>query len=752
MVARASKLKLVHDSSGEKGEAHSNGGKKKLKFRAYDLAEKVKSYDPNADEALINSAYVYAMKAHGTQTRHNGDTYFSHPVEVAGILTELKLDSATVATGLLHDTVEDTNSTLDEIEKLFGPDVSALVDGVTKLTRLESASEETKQAENFRKLMIAMSKDVRVLLVKLADRLHNMRTLEHHPKDASRRRIAMETLEIFAPLAGRMGIQDFRDELEDLAFATLYSEQRDTIIKRLTFLSDESDDLINRIAEQIESLLQEASIEAVVSGRQKRPFSTWRKLQNKEISFERLSDVMGFRVIVADVDDCYRALGVIHQAWKLAPGRFKDYISTPKQNGYQSIHTTVVGPERQRVEMQIRTHAMHDIAERGVAAHFFYKDETEAGDKFGGGHRSKSNPYRFLNHIGELLEQSDTPEEFLEHTKLEMFLDQVFCFTPKGDLIALPQGATVVDFAYAVHTDVGDTCVGAKVDGTQVLFDTVLKNGDTVDILRSEAQKPDPNWAKFVTTGKARSAIRRFVVAQERTEFRTLGSGMLEKAFQQEEQELNEKGLEEALKRLDLDNVDDIYVEVGRGHLTGLQVLHAVYPGYKPKSRWVRSNFMRWRSKKVDDTVIPIRGLTPGLAVHLSDCCHPIPGDRIVGISEAGKGMNVHIIDCAVLDEYQETADKWADLAWEPNASEAISTIGRIRVYLNDRIGALGGLCTRIAELEGNITNVNINHRQGKLVEVIVDIEVVDVQHLTHITATLRANPNINSVRRVRGA
>lgn len=718
-------------------------------IRQYELVDIVKGYDPEADEALLNKAYVYSMKAHGSQTRHSGDPYFSHPLEVAGILTDLKLDTATIVTALLHDTVEDTSSTLTEIDDAFGENVAALVDGVTKLTRLELSSEETSQAENFRKLMVAMSRDVRVLLVKMADRLHNMRTLHHHPKEASRKRIALETLEIYAPLAGRMGMQDFRDELEDLAFATLNPDQRETIINRLNFLSDSKEDLVETISARVADVLKTHGIKAEVMGRRKRPFSTWRKLQRKEISFEQLSDVMGFRIVVDEVDECYRALGVLHQEWQIVPGRFKDYISTPKNNGYQSVHTTVIGPEQQRVEVQIRTRDMHEIAELGVAAHWLYKEAQRAGN--GEASRATSNPYGFLSHIRELLEHSDSPQEFLEHTKLEMFLDQVFCFTPKGELIALPRGATPIDFAYAVHTRIGDTCVGAKVDGVNVGLDVQLNNGDSVEILRSDAQRPDPNWQKFVATGKARSAVRRFIRETERQEFVSLGKGLIERVFREEDQMLTDKGLEFAAKRLNLETAEDVYYEAGASHLTGHDVLFAVYPGTKPKARRASRGFILRRPKKTN-TPFPIRGLTPGLTVHLSDCCSPIPGDRIVGITEPGIGIHVHTIDCSKLEQYQEQMDRWIDISWEPDASASGRMVGRIRVSLNHEIGALGALCTKIADDGGNITNIRATRRQPHLVEFLVDIEVDDVKHLTNITAALRANPYVNAVRRVRGS
>ncbi|HMA48875.1 MAG TPA: RelA/SpoT family protein, partial [Magnetospirillaceae bacterium] len=425
-------------------------------MRQFELVERVKSYDPSADEDAINRAYVFAMKMHGSQLRASGDPYFSHPIEVAGILTRYKLDSASIITALLHDTVEDTSATPEDIKRLFGDEILRLVDGVTKLTRLELQSDQTKQAENFRKLVLAMSEDIRVLLVKLADRVHNMRTLHFIKSADKRRRIASETLEIYAPLAGRIGISEIKEELEDLAFAELHGDVRDSLMARLSFLREKGGGLIGRILEELRATLSEAGVDAAVTGREKTTYSIWRKMQLKNVAFEQLSDIMAFRVQVASIEDCYRALGVIHSRYPMVPNRFKDYISTPKPNGYRSIHTGVFGPERHRIEIQIRNKDMHDVAELGVAAHWSYKQARPTAE---------GSQYRWLRELVDILEHTSNPEEFLEHTKMEMFQDQVFCFTPKGDLIALPRGACPVDFAYAVHSAVGDHCVGAKING-----------------------------------------------------------------------------------------------------------------------------------------------------------------------------------------------------------------------------------------------------------------------------------------------
>src|SRR5215469_67673 len=551
-----------------------NRGRRKL-MRQTDLVERVAAYDPQADEALLNKAYVYAMTAHGKQFRASGDPYFAHPLEVAAILTELKLDVPTIVTALLHDTIEDTLVTYDDVQKNFGDEIANLVDGVTKLSQLELFSERTKQAENFRKLMLAITSDIRVLLVKLADRLHNMRTLGYVEKADKRRRIAQETVDIYAPLAGRIGMQNMREELEDLAFAELDPEARNSIVTHFARLNMVGGDRVGRIADLIKRRLAEHGMEAWVYGRGKRPFSIWRKLQTKKLSFEQLSDIFGFRVIVGSTTDCYRALGIIHTSWQMVPERFKDFISTPKPNGYRSIHTTVIGPEKQRVEIQIRTQEMHDVAERGVAAHWRYREHVPDAGK------EDSVTYGWLRDMVDLLERGDSAEEVLEHSKLAMYQDQVFCFTPKGSLISLPRGATPIDFAYAVNTDLGNSAVGAKVNGVHVALHTPLKNGDQVEIITTRDSSPSPMWEQFVVTGRARAEIRRFLRHAQRDEHVRFGRKILEKIFSDEGRELTDKAIEGAARRLRLSKADDVYAEVGRGALRGHEVLLAVFPEFK---------------------------------------------------------------------------------------------------------------------------------------------------------------------------
>jgi GTP pyrophosphokinase len=719
-------------------------------MRQFELVERVSAYDPDVDEELLNRAYVFAMKAHGSQQRASGDPYFSHPLEVAGILTGLKLDSATIATALLHDTLEDTLATPLEIERNFGGEVLKLVDGVTKLSRLELQSDDTKQAENFRKLLVAMSTDIRVLLVKLADRLHNMRTLHYLAKPEKRRRIATETMEIYAPLADRIGMQQMREELEDLAFAELNPDARNSITARLDFLRAEGGDLVLRVTDQIKRTMAEAGLDTWVSGREKKPFSMWRKMQQKNVSFEQLADIMAFRIVVADVPACYTALGIAHGAWPLVPGRFKDYISTPKPNGYRSLHTGVIGPERQRIEIQIRTRDMHEQAELGVAAHWAYKQ--------GQAIPTDAKEYAWLRELLEILEKAPDPEEFLEHTKLNMFEDQVFCFTPKGDLHALPRGATPVDFAYKLHSDIGDTTVGAKVNGRPMPLRTALQNGDQVEILRSKKPAPSPTWESFVVTGKARACIRRFIRNQQRGEYLRLGKAIVQKAFREGGHSVSERGLEGALKVLQLKTVDDLYVTVGDGTYTGRQVVEAVFPGEKlPDAERVittaraRARKANGKAGSVSKNAIPIKGLIPGMAISFAGCCHPLPGDRIVGIVKSGKGVDVHTIDCDTLEQFNSTPERWLDVAWDDSAEDSGVHVGRISVMVLNEPGSLSAMSTVIAKNKGNINNLKITNRMSDFFEMLIDIEVRDVRHLSNIIAALRADPAISSVERARG-
>ena len=718
------------------------------RLRQYELVERVKSYDPFADEDALNRAYVYSMKAHGPQMRASGDPYFTHPLEVAGLLTEFKLDSASIITALLHDTVEDTGTTLEDLRKLFGPEIAKLVDGVTKLNKLELQSEETKQAENFRKLVLAMSDDIRVLLVKLADRLHNMRTIEHHKKPEKQRRIARETLEIYAPLAERIGMNRLKDELEDLSFSVLNPDARESILTRLSYLRDSGSRTVETVIRELTKLMTDHGLMVSVSGREKAPYSIWGKMQKKQVEFEQLSDIMAFRVMVDSIEHCYAALGYIHSAYSVVPGRFKDYISTPKANGYKSIHTTVIGPQRQRIEVQIRTHEMHDLAEDGVAAHWSYKQGGLA-----------TTGFEWLRRLRAMIETAPNPEEFLEHTKMELFQDQVFCFTPKGDVFGLPRGGTPVDFAYSIHSRIGDTTVGAKVNGRIVPLNAVLKNGDQVEIITTKNSTPNPDWERFVVTGKAKAHIRRHVRSLQREQFITLGRQMLQKIWAPEGYDYSDKALANVLKQFQADESGDILAKVGEGLLGARDVFNAVFPGHRPQPSAQQIDEqvqlkVQQRTSAVTtklrgkDAPLPIKGLIPGMAVHYARCCHPIPGDRIVGIITTGKGVTIHTIDCETLESFAETPERWLDVSWDTPENVPESYTGRINLLIGNEPGALGTISTVIGKNGGNIINLKITSRSTDFWRMLIDIQVKDIRHLTNIIAALRAVPVINTVER----
>jgi len=708
-------------------------------LRQYELVELVKSYDPDADEDALNRAYVFAMKKHGAQLRASGDPYYSHPIEVAGILTKFRLDAASVIAGLLHDTVEDTDTTIEEVRSLFGEQVANIVDGLTKLAMIEQKSSYTKQAENFRKLLLAMSEDIRVLLIKLADRIHNMRTLDYLEKPEKRARIARETLDIYAPLAERIGMQEVKTELEEIAFKELYKEAHDSIVARLNFLREQGSNLVPKIISQLKQDMEENGVKCSVSGREKTPYSIWRKMQQKNASFEQLSDIMAFRICVDDIAACYQALGIVHSKYHMVPRRFKDYISTPKPNGYRSIHTGVIGPENTRIEIQIRTHEMHEIAEKGVAAHWAYKQ----------GQRAEGKNFRWVRELLEILEQASNPEEFLENTKLEMCNDQVFCFTPKGDLIGLPINSTPVDFAYAVHSSVGDTCVGAKINGEIRPLRTVLQNGDQVEILTSKAQHPSTEWERFVVTGKAKAAIRRWVRAHKRDQFIVLGQEILEKLFKSEKLDFSEKLLVGVLQNFEAESVNDIYAKVGEGLVSGWDVMKAVHPGYKQSKleKAVKAIKIPVFKRKKAESPLKIQGLIPGMAMHFAGCCHPLPGDRIVGIVTTGKGVAVHTIDCKTLEKFTNEPERWLDIAWGEGAENQVHT-GRLKLMLSNEPGSLGEVSNLLARHDSNISNLNIVYRTVSYFEIIIDVEVKDIDHLNAIIAALKGCKVVSYVAR----
>lgn len=746
-------------------------------MRQYELVERVQHYKPDVNEALLNKAYVYAMQKHGSQKRASGDPYFSHPLEVAAILTDMRLDEATIAIALLHDTIEDTDATRAEIDQLFGPEIGKLVEGLTKLKKLDLVSKKAVQAENLRKLLLAISDDVRVLLVKLADRLHNMRTLGVMRED-KRLRIAEETMDIYAPLAGRMGMQDMREELEELAFRYINPEAWRAVTDRLAELMEKNRGLLSKIEADLALLFQEKGLQADVSSRQKKPWSVFRKMETKGLSFEQLSDIFGFRVIVDNVDDCYKALGIIHRSWSMVPGRFKDYISTPKQNDYRSIHTTIIGPSRQRVELQIRTRAMDDVAEYGVAAHSIYKDgrSNTATTAIS----TESNAYAWLRRTIEALSEGDNPEEFLEHTKLELFQDQVFCFTPKGRLIALPRGATPIDFAYAVHTDIGDSTVGVKINGRMMPLMTELKNGDEVDIIRSKSQVPPAAWESLVVTGKARSAIRRATRAAVRKQYSGLGMRILERAFERGGKAFSKDLIKSSLPRLARKDIEDVFAAVGRGELSSGDVLKAVYPDYQdtritqsgpsktgekgwfnlqnaagmifkvPEGSAGADEDAQQQPDAIRNHAVPIRGANSDLPVRFAPE-GAVPGDRIVGILQPGVGITIYPIQSSALTAYDDQPERWIDVRWDLDSEMHERFPARVSVSAINSPGSLAEIAQVVSANDTNIHNLSMVRTAPDFTEMIMDLEVWDLKHLNRIITQLKESACVSDAQRVNG-
>lgn len=694
-----------------------------------DLIALIQNYNPRSNSDNIRKAYAYGKKMHEGQVRQSGDPYFSHPIAVAAILTEQRLDDATLITALLHDTIEDTKSTFTEVSQLFGPEVADLVDGVTKLTNLQLSSAHSKQAENFRKLFMAMSKDLRVILVKLADRLHNMRTIKSMKQEKQHQK-ARETMEIFAPLAGRMGMQWMRDELEDLAFRVLNPEARGSIIRRFITLQREAGDVVQKINADIRTELDAVSLEADVYGRAKKPYSVWRKMQEKDLTFSRLSDIYGFRVICNSDADCYRILGVIHQRWRAVPGRFKDYISQPKSNGYRSIHTTVSGRDGKRVEVQIRTRQMHEVAEAGVAAHWSYREGVLGKNPFA------VDPAKWIASMTERLEDDDH-DAFLENVKLEMFTDQVFCFTPKGDVLQLPRGATPLDFAYAIHTRIGGSCVSAKIDGLRVPLWTRIKNGQSVEIITAEGQRPQSSWVDIVVTGRAKAAIRRSLREEDRSRFVILGRELALAAFDHVGRPATDKALRTAAKMLGLADETELLAQLGSAELTARRVVSTLYPE------------LSLADPELADNMRPILGLAPDQIVNRPKCCQAVPGERIVGITYRGKGVVVHTIDCPALQEFEQQPNRWIDLNWEPGRHAPVHTV-TLEITIANDAGVLGRICTLIGVQKSNISNLVFADRKPDFYRLLIDVDLRDVEHLHTVMTVLEAEIDVAHIGRYR--
>ena len=710
-------------------------------LRQVELIEKVKSYDPFVQEELLNKAYVYSMQAHGKQKRASGAPYFSHPLEVAGILADYKFDSKTIITALLHDVVEDTGRDLKDIKVNFGNEISYLVDGVTKLSKFEGRSAKSNQAENFRKLLLATSKDIRVLLVKLADRLHNMRTIAHIKDNEKRKKISFETLEIYAPLAERLGMQEVRTELDDLSFSVIEPEIRDSIVQRLKLLRQQDEDVLQQTIKKIQDLLNEKKINAQIFGREKKPYSIWKKMKVKSVNFSQLSDIMGFTILLEKKDECYNVLGLLHQKYSYVPGRFKDYISTPKPNGYQSLHTTLIGPINRRIEIQIRTFKMNDQADLGVAAHWIYKENLNKND---------GKQFKGLRQILDILDQSKEPEEFLEHTKLQMYSDQVFVFTPSGDLISLPKGAMPLDFAFSVHTDIGVNCTGVKINNSIKPLYTKLKNGDQVEILTSNENVISPKWLELSITGKARACIKRYLHVREDEELKILGKEIILNQFKNQKIRFSDENLKTILNNFNLENNEDLFLKVGNGELIPSKIILSLFPEKKlvdSDDKIILLNEVK--EKRKNKTSVLLKGLTPGMSVHYANCCNPIPGDSVIAFISHGKGLMIHLDNCEEIKSMKISKSKMINVRWENFDHKRKSFVAKINVIIKNKIGSLGSLSSIIGKSMSNIRNLKITDRNNDFFKLDVEIDVKNLEHFNKVLVSLRTSEFIENVSRL---
>jgi GTP pyrophosphokinase len=710
-------------------------------LRQVELIEKVKSYDPFVQEELLNKAYVYSMQAHGKQKRASGAPYFSHPLEVAGILADYKFDSKTIITALLHDVVEDTGRDLKDIKVNFGNEISYLVDGVTKLSKFEGRSAKSNQAENFRKLLLATSKDIRVLLVKLADRLHNMRTIAHIKDNEKRKKISFETLEIYAPLAERLGMQEVRTELDDLSFSVIEPEIRDSIVQRLKLLRQQDEDVLQQTIKKIQDLLNEKKINAQIFGREKKPYSIWKKMKVKSVNFSQLSDIMGFTILLEKKDECYNVLGLLHQKYSYVPGRFKDYISTSKPNGYQSLHTTLIGPINRRIEIQIRTFKMNDQADLGVAAHWIYKENLNKND---------GKQFKGLRQILDILDQSKEPEEFLEHTKLQMYSDQVFVFTPSGDLISLPKGAMPLDFAFSVHTDIGVNCTGVKINNSIKPLYTKLKNGDQVEILTSNENVISPKWLELSITGKARACIKRYLHVREDEELKILGKEIILNQFKNQKIRFSDENLKTILNNFNLENNEDLFLKVGNGELIPSKIILSLFPEKKlvdSDDKIILLNEVK--EKRKNKTSVLLKGLTPGMSVHYANCCNPIPGDSVIAFISHGKGLMIHLDNCEEIKSMKISKSKMINVRWENFDHKRKSFVAKINVIIKNKIGSLGSLSSIIGKSMSNIRNLKITDRTNDFFKLDVEIDVKNLEHFNKVLVSLRTSEFIENVSRL---
>ncbi len=715
-------------------------------LRFNDILESLTSYNPNADTDLLKKAYVFSAKVHLGQVRLSGEPYLNHPMEVAGILTQLKLDVSSLATGLLHDTVEDTLTTLEEIQKNFGEEIAQLVGGLTKISQIPLRSFEEGQAENFRKMILAMVKDIRVLLVKLADRLHNMRTLEYHVSQ-KQVEIAQETLDIYAPLAHRLGIDWIKSELEDLAFQYLHPDIFQEIQSKIKRKEKERSRYIDEVKRTLMKKLYENHIEGEVAGRLKQIYSIYQKMKGQNIDFDQVFDITAFRVIVNTIKECYDVLGIIHSLWKPVPGKFKDYIGLPKENMYQSLHTSVIGPYGERIEIQIRTNEMHKIAEEGIAAHWKYKEGKvfqEAEDK----------RFTWLRQLLEWQRDLKDDAEFIESVKVDLFPHEVYVFTPKGTVKQFPIGATPIDFAFNVHSDVGSHCMRAKVNGKIVPLKYELRSGDTVEIITSPSGKPSKDWLKFVKTSRAKTKIRQWFTAEEREKSITLGKEILEKElrkFSLQQAKLIKSGdLAKVADEFSFQSVDDLIAAVGYGKVTANQIIGKILPQEKLEQQEEQQqegrlkHFIKKITRGPKDALL-IKGVD-NVMVRYAGCCNPLPGDKVVGFITRGRGVTIHTSDCP--NAMDDDPNRRVEVEWD-STKEYIYPV-RIRVYSEDKKGMLAEISNTISSHEANIKNARVNTTDDNKAVGTFEVEIRDLIHLKKVIKGLEKIKGVNRVERIR--
>lgn len=688
-----------------------------------ELIKLVQQRNSSAKIDVIKKAYMYAMEAHGSQKRSSGPPFFYHPAEVARILAEIGMDVPTIATGLLHDVLEDTNTSFEELEELFGAEIAALVQGVTKLSSVRYSSREEYQAENIRKFIFAISKDLRILIVKIVDRLHNMRTLQYMRLE-KQKEIALETLDIYAPLAEKIGMNTMKEEMEDIAFYILYPREYSFLEERVEQLQSKDKDFVPNTIKELQNVLKKSGIDGEVQGRVKRAYSIWKKMQRRNITFDQINDIVAFRVIVKTVEQCYLSLGVIHTSFLIVPGRFKDYISIPKLNGYKSLHTTVIGPSKQKIEIQIRTEEMHQLCEKGNAAHYAYKNAELIADA------EDTKNYAWISSLVEAVRDSSSPEEILENAKLEMFHDKVFCFTPDGKLVKLPRGATAVDFAYEVHTDIGNMCTGVQINGKIADFRTVLKNGDQVNVITSPQHIPDPSWERFVVTGKAKSGIKKYIKNKSKSEFTLLGSQLIQNIFQAYNVNFSEGTID--YKKFGYSSLDNFFYNVGKGlvSINKIRNLAATMGDSRLAAR---------------EKPIAIEQFSIGVAIHFSACCSPIIGDKIVGVFSPPHGLIIHVSNCQNLRDAKE----FVNAKWSEKEDENKTCMARLRIVISNQKDSFAIITNIISSAGASITNIKVEYRSANLFDILVDVKAESAADLGELQASLRICENVRTVQRI---